>query len=69
MDQAQPRRGKRSRGRPSRRWQDDITEKEGLGKQQTTMEDIDGGLHPEVDGQSLDENEVTKFGSSDRMTY
>ena len=25
----QPRRGKRSRGRPSRRWQDDITEKEG----------------------------------------
>ena len=25
----QPRRGKRTRGRPSRRWQDDITEKEG----------------------------------------
>ena len=25
----QPRRGKRSRGRSSRRWQDDITEKEG----------------------------------------
>ena len=25
----QPRRGKRSRGRPSRRWQDDIAEKEG----------------------------------------
>ena len=25
----QPRRGRRSRGRPSRRWQDDITEKEG----------------------------------------
>ena len=25
----QPRRGKRSRGRPSRRWQDDVTEKEG----------------------------------------
>ena len=25
----QPRRGKRSRGRPSRRWQDDITRKEG----------------------------------------
>ena len=25
----QPRRGKRLRGRPSRRWQDDITEKEG----------------------------------------
>ena len=34
----QPRRGKRSRGRPSRRWQDDITRKEeppGTGKQQT----------------------------------
>ena len=27
--QWQPRRGKRSRGRPSRRWQDDITRKEG----------------------------------------
>ena len=27
--QWQPRRGKRSRGRPSRRWEDDITEKEG----------------------------------------
>ena len=25
----QPRRGKRSRGRPSRRWQDDITKTEG----------------------------------------
>ena len=25
----QPRRGKRSRGRPSRRWQDDITREEG----------------------------------------
>ena len=24
---------------------------------QTTMEDIDGGLHPVVDGQSLDEDE------------
>ena len=24
---------------------------------QTTMEDIDGGLHPAVDGQSLDEDE------------
>ena len=40
----QPRRGKRSRGRPSRRWQDDITEKEGttwIGKQQTD----DNGRH------------------------
>ena len=58
----QPRRGKRSRGRPSRRWQDDITEKEGTtwireASRQTTMEDIDGGLHPSVDGQSLDEDE------------
>ena len=26
----QPRRGKRSRGRPSSRWQDDMTEKEGI---------------------------------------
>ena len=34
----QPRRGKRSRGRPSRRWQDDIAMKEGppgTGKHQT----------------------------------
>ena len=58
----QPRRRKRSRGRPSRRWQDDITEKEGTtwirkSNRQTTMEDIDGGLHPAVDGQSLDEDE------------
>ena len=40
----QPRRGKRSRGRPSRKWQDGITEKEGppgLGKQQTD----DNGRH------------------------
>ena len=40
----QPRRGKRSRGRPSRRWQDDITEKEGtawIRKQQTD----DNGRH------------------------
>ena len=27
------------------------------GNRQTTMEDIDGGLHPAVDGQSLDEDE------------
>ena len=85
----QPRRGKRSRGRPCRRWQDDITRKGGTTwnrKQQTedngrhwwratscsgwtkptwkvkqesnrqrTMEGIDGGLHPAVDGQSLRE--------------
>ena len=33
----------------------------GLGKQQATMEDIDGGLHPAVDGQSLDEDEDEEF--------
>ena len=27
------------------------------GDRRTTMEDIDGGLHPAVDGQSLDEDE------------
>ena len=27
--ECQPKRGKRSRGRPSRRWQDDVTRKEG----------------------------------------
>ena len=63
----QPRRGKRSRGRPSRRWQDDITIKEGgnhleqEGNRQKAMEDIDGGLHPAVDGQSLVEVEVEKI--------
>ena len=55
----QPRRRKRSKGRPNGRWQEDMTEKEGttwIGKATlTTMEDIDGGLHPAVDGQSLDE--------------
>ena len=73
----QPRRGKRSRGRPSRKWQDDITRKEGTtwnqkatdrgqwktlmihlepeSNRQRTMEDIDGGLHPAVDEQSLGE--------------
>ena len=56
----QPRRGKKSRGRPSRGWQDDITEKEGTtwirkANRQTKMGDIDGGLHPAVDGQSLGE--------------
>ena len=55
----QSRRGKRSRGRQSRRRQDDITRKEGTTWNrkvtQKTMEDIDGGLHPAVDGQSLDE--------------
>ena len=28
---------------------------------QTAMEDIDGGLHPAVDGQSLDEDEERKM--------
>ena len=55
----QPRRGKRSRERPSRRWQDDITRREppGTGKQQRTMKVTDGGLRPAVDGQSLGERE------------
>ena len=45
----------------SRRWQDNITRKEGTtwnteeSNRQKTMEDIDGGLHPAVDGQSLGE--------------
>ena len=30
-------------------------EQEQESNRQTTMEDIDGGLHPAVDGQSLDE--------------
>ena len=84
----QPRRGKRSRGQPSRRWQDDTARKEGTtwnrqatedngrhwwratscsgwtkprwkvkqeSNRQRTMEGIDGGLHPAVDGQSLGE--------------
>ena len=55
----QPRRGKRSRGRSSRRWQDDIARKEGTtwNRKATdrTMEDTDGGLHPAVDEQSLGE--------------
>ena len=57
----QPRRGKRSRGRPSRRWQDDITEKEGTTwirkatdrrRWKTLMEG-----YPAVDGQSLDDDD------------
>ena len=81
--ESQPRRGKRSRGRPSRGWHDYIARKEettwnrkatGNGRhwwratscsgwtkprwkvkqsnRQKAMEDIDGGLHPAVDGQS-----------------
>ena len=57
----QPRRGKRLRGRPSRRWQDDITEKEGTTWIRKATDrrrwKTDGGLHPAVDGQSLDEDE------------
>ena len=30
------------------------------GNRQTTMEDIDGGLHPAVDGQSLDKDDIKK---------
>ena len=59
----QPRRGKRSMGRPSRRWQDDVTRKEGttwIRKATEAMEDIDGGLHPAVDGQSLGERQSNR---------
>ena len=56
----QPRRGKRSWGRPSRRWQDGIGKKEGTSWNRKAldrekMEATDGGQHPEVDGQSLGE--------------
>ena len=60
----QPRRGKRPRRRPSRRWQDDYNKEgenhlEQESNKQKTKEDIDGGLHPAVDGQSLDERRKT----------
>ena len=66
----QPRRGKRSRGRPYRRWQDDITKEGGShleqeSNKQKAMEDIDGGLHPAVDGQSLGEGETGKQQTED----
>ena len=62
------RRGTRSRGRPNRKWQYDKARKGGGGggeggrgghleqesNKQRTMEGIDGGLHPALDGQSLD---------------
>ena len=56
----QPRRGEISRGRPTRRWQDDIARKEGNhleqeSNKQTAMEGLDGGLHAAVEGQSLGE--------------
>ena len=59
----QPRRGKRSRGQPSRIWQDDITEREGTScirkatdrRQWRTL--IDGGIHPAADGQNLDKDQ------------
>ena len=35
------------------------------GNRQTTMEDIDGGLHPAVDGQSLDEDEDGMYACRD----
>ena len=66
----QPMRGKRS-GRPSRIWQDDKVmarrhNKEGgnhldqESNRQKTVEDIYGGLHPAVDGQSLGERRTGK---------
>ena len=56
----QPMSGKRSKGRPSREWQDDIAKEGGNHQEQEsnrqrTMEGIDEGLHPAVDGQSLGE--------------
>ena len=36
-------------------WMDKAKVKGETGKQQRTMEDIDGGLHPAVDGHSLGE--------------
>ena len=61
----QPRRRKRPRGRPCRRSQNDITRKGRAGgrgggdleqeSNRQTMEYIDGGIHPAVDGQSLGE--------------
>ena len=42
--------------RPSRRWQDDIAKKEGTTFNRKALDrSIDGGLHQEVDGHSLDE--------------
>ena len=35
---------------------------------QTAMEDIDGGLHPAVDGQSLDDRRKTKFDTNGILT-
>ena len=47
--------GGREQGDECRKWQDDIGKggTPGTGKQQRTMEDIDGRLHPAVDGQGL----------------
>ena len=55
--------GKRSRERPSRRWQDDIAKKEGTTwnrKDKKTMKGTDGGLHPAVDGQRPGDDERGK---------
>ena len=55
----QPKRGKRSRVRPCRRLQDDITRKEGTTWNRKAIDrrqqKTDGGLHPAVDRQSLGE--------------
>ena len=55
----QPRSGKRSRGRPRKRWRDDILKlvggdmvKDSKGK--NNLEESDRGLHPAVDGRCLD---------------
>ena len=55
----QPKRGKRSRVRQSRRRQDNIARKKGTAWNRKAtdrgQEGIDGGLHPAVDGQSHNE--------------
>ena len=56
----QPRKGNRSSGRPSRRWQGDIAMKEGKylgleGIRQTKTEGIDGGLPPAWGGRCQSE--------------
>ena len=67
-----PRRGKRSKGLPRRRGQDNIAKEGGIlleqeSNRQKTMEDIDGRLHPAVDGQSLGERRKVK-GERERQS-
>ena len=68
----QPKRVKRSRGRLSRRWKDDIVKDWGKhlkqdSIRQATMVGIDGGLHPAVDGQRP--SEVNWYGWDVRFEH